>query len=76
MSDWPCEWRSVSGGERLRGKQVTTATTHVVIGDYHFVSSVTSAMRCVINSVIYGVVSVRDIEGDSREMFIELKREA
>ena len=76
VSDWPVEMLATSGGERLRGRQVTAETTHVLFGEYYGGNSITTDMRAVINSVIYHVVSVLDENGDSRNLRVELKRES
>jgi len=75
VTDWPVEMLAVNGGESLRGRQVTDATTHVLYGEYHGGSSIIPEMKCVINSVIYQVVSVLDMDGMSRELRVEVKRE-
>ena len=75
LSGWPCQLLSTQGGETLRGSQVTSETTDVLIGDYGGAESLTTDMRCVVNGKTYEIVSVRDIIGTRHEMRIELKRE-
>lgn len=80
ISGWPCELLTGSGGERLRGRQVTAETTHVLFGEYFGAEGVTAKMRVLIDdptgtSVTYQVVSAYDPDGDGREMRVELRRE-
>jgi len=72
---WPCELLTASGGEKIRGRQTSSETTHVFFGDYAAASAVTSSMRVICNSQAYGIVSVYDANGDGREIRIEAKIE-
>jgi SPP1 family predicted phage head-tail adaptor len=71
---YPCSFQTVRGGEVLRGRQVQPETTHVLHGEYHGGKNVTTDMRCIIDDIVYNVVSVFDPEGRRRQMRIELKR--
>ena len=75
ITDWPVEVIAVSGGEAFRGRQVADSTTHVIFGEYHGGDTITPEMQCVINAITYEIVSVLDVDGDSRELRVELKRE-
>ena len=80
VSDWPCEFitsETLRGksGESRKGEQVMHQTTHILYGEYYGASAVTTDMRCTIASTVFGVVDVANIDGDSREMRIELRRE-
>lgn len=79
--DWPCKLQSTTGGERIRGRQVTAETTHVLFGHFSHAQNATADMRAVVTSsttgatTTYQVVSVLDMDGEGRELRIELKRE-
>jgi SPP1 family predicted phage head-tail adaptor len=73
--DVPVEMLSTSGGERIRGRQVTAETTHVMYSDYYNLEGVTAQMQALVGGVLYHVVSVLDMDGDRREIRVELKRE-
>ena len=75
IAAWPCEVLNTSGGETLRGRQVTAETTHVLIGEYFGVEGVTTDMRIEVNGQTLAIVSVLDQDGDSYERRIEAKRE-
>jgi SPP1 family predicted phage head-tail adaptor len=72
---WPCQFMSTSGGEFLRGRQVTAQSTHVLYGDYAAVRDVTPDMRVKIRGQVLGILDVSDLFGDQREMSIDAKRE-
>ena len=72
---WPCELIATSGGETVRGRQTSPETTHLAYGEYFGAESASPDMRAVIEGTVYGVVSVLDLEGLSREMRIELRLE-
>lgn len=76
VSAWPCELLTTNGAESLRGQQLQPTTTHVLLGEYHGAKTVTPDMRAVIDSVTYAVVASFDPMGNSREIRIELKRDA
>ncbi len=59
----------------LRGKQVSAQTTHVLFGEYHAVTTITTDMKVTVNSVEYGIVVVHDMDGDSKETRVECRRE-
>ena len=73
--NWPCELMAVRGGETIRGRQVAEHTTHVLFGEYYGAVGITPEMKCVIAGKTRNIVSVMDMDGDSREMRIELKEE-
>lgn len=81
LSDWPCQMKTTNGDERLRGGQVTSETTHVLYGDYASMSSITTDMRAVVTSsttgttATYQIISVLDLDGEGRELRVELKKE-
>lgn len=72
---WPVEMVAASGGERLRGRQVAASVTHVLFGEYFGAKEIRPDMRCIIDSSVYGIVSVLDKDGTSMEMRVEVKRE-
>ena len=75
VSKWPCEKVAVSAGERIRGRQVSDQTSLILFGDFAAVEDVTPKMHAVIDGTTYGIISVVDVDGDRREMRIELKLE-
>ena len=75
ITDWPIEMLAVSGGESLRGRQVSDGTTHVLFGGYSGGRAITPEMQCVINGELYEIVSVLDVEGDRQELRVEVKKE-
>ena len=81
VSSWPCELLTARGMEKIRGREVTAETTHVLFGDFAAAQSVAADMQAVVTNTTtgvtttYEVVSVLDIEGDGREIRVELKRE-
>lgn len=75
VTDWPVEMIAANGGETIRGRQVTEKTTHVLFGEYQGGKTIASEMRAVISGTTYQVVSALDVDGDSREIRVELKRE-
>ncbi len=72
---WPCELVTATGGEVLRGKQVSARTTHVAFGERFGSQTVTTMDRAVIGGESYGIVAVIDSDGMNRESRIELRRE-
>lgn len=76
VTDWPVELIAVRGGEKVRGRQVTSETTHVLFGEYYGGSGILPEMKAVLNGTTYEVVAALDLDGDSREMRVEVKREA
>jgi len=75
IKGWPCQFQTTSGGEFLRGRQVTAQTTHVLWGDYSAVRNVTPDMRIKISGLVLGILDASDLFGDQREMSIDAKRE-
>lgn len=75
LSAWPCELMTVSGGETIRGRQVTATTTHVFYGEYFGAEGVTAQMRMIVDGQTYAIQSAYDPAGDRREMRIEARRE-
>ena len=75
VTNWPCEVLAVRGGETVRGRQVAANTTHVLYGEYHGGASITPEMKCVINGTTYQIVSALDMDGQRREIRVELQRE-
>ena len=72
---WPCQFQSTSGGEILRGRQVTAQSTHVLWGDYMAVRNVETTYRIKIRNLTLGIVDVSDLFGDQKEMSIDCKVE-
>ena len=70
-----CEMIAASGGEVVRGRQVTATTTHVLFGEYFGGEGVNPEMRALIEGKWYNVTSVLDKDGLSEEQRIELKVE-
>jgi SPP1 family predicted phage head-tail adaptor len=66
--DEPAEVNYVSGGETLRGKQVSAGVTMIFV--VRFREDYDTTMRVVFDSVNYGIVFVRPVEGGRR--YIEL----
>ena len=75
VQSWPCEVLTVSGGERIRGRQVAGETTHVLFGEYYGGKDATDNMRVTVDGVTYDVVTAYDPAGDHREWRVEAKRE-
>ena len=73
---WPCERVAVTGGETLRGRQVTAETTHVLFGWWNSVKDITAADQVQIAGLTYSIVSVLDADGDNMTARIQCKREA
>ena len=73
---WPAEVLNTSGGEVIRGRQVTAETTHVLYGEWSYVQEISPRDRITFNGVTLEIVSVTDPEGLRYEMRIEAKREA
>lgn len=74
-SGWPVEMLVVSGGETLRGRQVTAQTTHVFYGEYYGGKDIEADMKVVVENVEYDVVTAYDPWGDRQEFRVEAKRE-
>lgn len=81
VTAWPCELLSVAGGEVLRGRQVAAETSHVLFGEFHGGKTITPDCKVEVydpssgNVLTYGVVACYDMDGDSREYRVELRRE-
>jgi len=75
VTGWYCECLATSGGETLRGQQVTAQTKRVLYGDFAAVRSVTARMRCKVDGIVSDVISVLDDSGEKREMRIQLGEE-
>lgn len=75
LASWPCELMATSGGEQIRGRQVTAVTTHVLFGDYFAAKNVTPDLRVQVNGLTLQVISAFDPDGQQFEMRIEAKRE-
>lgn len=76
LRQWPAELIPTTGGETIRGRQVTAQTTHVLFGSYHGAEMLTAEMRCVLEGKTYGVVRVSNEEGRQQEIRVELKWES
>lgn len=76
VSAWPCELLTTTGGETLRGVQVSAQTTHVFKGDHVAGgSSIAPDMRLTVDGVVYSVVAAYDRDGMRRETWVEAKRQ-
>ena len=75
VSGWPVELIGVTGGERIRGRQVAAEATHVIYGEYYGGQGITPEARCVVDGRTFNVVNVLDMDGDHRELRVELKAE-
>ena len=75
VTGWPCEILTTTGGETIRGRQVSATTTHVLYGQFAGGSSITPEMRLVVNGVNYSVVSAYDPDGMRRKIRVEAKRQ-
>lgn len=74
IDGWWCELVDLGGGEIIDGVQTKESTTKVAIGDAPAVKGIVgSHCRMTIDSVVYGIVAVRDVAGDNRTIRIELK---
>lgn len=73
----PASRETVSGGETLRGVQVTAETTDVFVCDWSTMNaySVTPEMRLKCDGQVYGIITIRDANGLNREAIIEARRE-
>ena len=72
--NWPVELVGVSGGEVLRGRQVSAESTHVLFGEAFGGAGIEPTNRCVIAGTTYGITSVIEPDGDNMELRVELKR--
>ena len=71
LADYPVALDQVSGGEVVRGRQVSQETQVVFTGRYY--AGVSSQMRVVYGSRTLGIVRAVDTYGDRRELRIECK---
>lgn len=67
----PARVETVTGGETLRGRQVTADAQIVFTTRYR--SDVTTQMRVVYESGYYNIVRASDPYGDKRELRIECR---
>ena len=74
VPQFPAELVSTTGGEVLRGRQISAITTHVLYGEYYSGEGIKPNHRCVIDGKLYEVVSVLDMDGRHRELRVELKQ--
>lgn len=74
ISDWPCEFMSVVGGEVVRGKMITEKSTHVLFGNFAAVEGVNEKDLVVVDGNRYGINSVFDPDGLRMEMRVEIRR--
>ena len=74
ISDWWCELVDLGGGELLDGVQTKTSTQKVAIGDSPAIKGlVNTQCRLTIDSVVYGIVAIRDVAGDNKTVRLEIK---
>lgn len=74
VAAWPCEVLTGGGGERIRGRQVSANTTHVLIGDPAAVTEVRPEDRVTISGRVYNITAVYDPDGLGREYRIEARQ--
>ena len=72
---WPCEMVATSGGEVVRGRQVTDRTTYVLFGEYFGSENVDATCRVSVGGQVLYVAAVYDQTGWQMERRIELKQE-
>jgi len=70
-SSLPARVEAVSGGESLRGRQVSAETRLVLTVRYR--SDITTTMRVVYAGGTYGIIRASDPYGDQIELRIECK---
>ena len=76
VTNWPVEMLTVGAGEKIRGRQVTSETTHVFLGEYYGGKDIDSKMRVYVGSdtsVTYDVVAAFDPDNQRREFRVEAK---
>ncbi len=71
LADYPVAIDQVTGGETLRGRQVSAQAMLVFSGRWY--PGVTTQMRVVYDSRTLGIVRASDPYGDRRELRIECK---
>jgi hypothetical protein len=74
FSEWPCEIVTASGGERIRGRQVSANTSHVLIGDPYAAKGVDPNCRAIIDGRTYNIAAVVDPDGLNHELRIEARQ--
>ena len=74
IPSWFASLRSASGGEPIRGRQVTAQTTHVLIGEYYGAKDATADMLALVDGIEYEVLAVYDPDGLNQEIRVELRR--
>lgn len=67
----PAKVESVTGGETIRGRQVSASAT--ILFTIRYMAGLTSKMRVKFGSRTLGIVRVSDPYGDRRELRIECK---
>jgi len=70
-SSLPARVESVTGGESLRGRQVSAETQ--LVCTVRYLSTITAKMRVVYAGGTYGIVRASDPYGDQRETRIECR---
>lgn len=75
--DYYCEKINSSGGETVRGRQVTDQTSFVLVGDYWGARAigVSAPMQVEIEGIRGNVISAEDIDGQQLEMMIQVEIE-
>lgn len=74
LADYPVAIDQVTGGEVLRGRQVSAETQIVFAGRWY--EGVTTQMRVIYGSRTLGIVRACDPYGDRRELRIECREAA
>ena len=68
----PAQWIPTSGGETVRGKQIEAGINAIFIVRYR-ASTYTPELRISHNSETYGIVHVKQIDGQRRYLQLECK---
>lgn len=69
QGNWPAEHRYVSGGETIRGRQLSAESSHLFI--IRELDGVTRQMRVLYDSTYYGIVNIS--EPREREVWLECR---
>lgn len=70
---WFCEKLATGGSEPIRGRQVTSQTRYVLIGEYFSAKDVETTDKLTIDGENHEILAVLDIDGDSRERRLETR---
>lgn len=73
LSNEPAEVIETTGGETIRGRQVSAEATHLVRVRYR--SGYGETKRIVWGTRTLGILHVRDVDGRGRELWIQAREE-